>query len=366
MPLARIITRFPEHTSTLSQQLQLEGYGVEITAPGELHSQPADLEIDFTLCNPAEAMERASRRAAELSADVVVAPGILELAMQSEAAPVELQPEPEVVAQPEPEPVPMEVASVEIIPSGPVPMQPAEEELTHDLPSYNPYFARNLGEQLREALTGLGAAAIELRKRLAGHLRAAAGNLAGRALEYQAQVKQKAAERQAAREQQRAEIASVQAEAQEPAVANLPAQEQSEPQLVPGPQPIPAVATVQQTPGAVRTPPSAPRQNVVRKRHASLQLRGIFTGAVAASILFILGLVLANVHQQSPLPPRMTQTSVELYLSSLKEQGYACASRQQLSEWESQVKAAESNLSFNENKKLHLMATRLWKRIATK
>ena len=314
MPLARIITRFPEHTSTLSQQLQLEGYGVEITAPGELHSQPADLEIDFTLCNPAEAMERASRRAAELSADVVVAPGFLELAMQSEAALVGLQPEPEVVPQPEPEPVPMEMASVENIPSGPVPMQPAEEELSHQLPSYNPYFARNLGTQLREALTGLGAAAIELRKRLSGRLRTAAGNIASRALEYQAQMKQKAAERQAAKEQQRAEIASVQAEAQEPTVANLPAQEQPEPQLVPGPQPIPAVATVQQTPGAVRTPPSAPRQNVVRKRRASLQLRGIFTGAAAASILFIVGLVLANVHQQSPLPPRMTQTSVEQHL----------------------------------------------------
>src|SRR5436305_2830677 len=158
MPLARIITRFHEHTSTLSQQLQLEGYGVEITAPGELHSQPADLEIDFALCNPSEAMERASRRAAELGADVVVAPGVLELAMQSEAAPVGLQPEPDVVQQPEPEPVPMEMASVETIPSGPVPMQPAEEELSHDLPSYNPYFARNLGEQLREAFTGLGAA----------------------------------------------------------------------------------------------------------------------------------------------------------------------------------------------------------------
>jgi ribonuclease HII len=48
----------------------------------------------------------------------------------------------------------------------------------------------------------------------------------------------------------------------------------------------------------------------------------------------------------------------------LKEQGYACASREQLSAWESEVKAAESKLSINENKKLHLMATRLWKRLA--
>jgi len=49
---------------------------------------------------------------------------------------------------------------------------------------------------------------------------------------------------------------------------------------------------------------------------------------------------------------------------SLKEAGYACCSRDQLSAWESKMKAAEPQLSFNENKKLHLAATRLWKRIA--
>lgn len=49
---------------------------------------------------------------------------------------------------------------------------------------------------------------------------------------------------------------------------------------------------------------------------------------------------------------------------SLKEQGYACTSREQLSAWESEMKGAEEKLSFNENKKLHLMSSRLWKRIA--
>src|SRR6059036_912007 len=53
----------------------------------------------------------------------------------------------------------------------------------------------------------------------------------------------------------------------------------------------------------------------------------------------------------------------DLYYS-LKEQGYLCCSRDQLSLWESKMKAAETQLSFNENKKLHLMATRLWKRMA--
>jgi ribonuclease HII len=53
----------------------------------------------------------------------------------------------------------------------------------------------------------------------------------------------------------------------------------------------------------------------------------------------------------------------DLYYA-FKERGYACGSREELSEWEKEMKAAESQLSFNENKKLHLMATRLWKRMA--
>jgi ribonuclease HII len=55
----------------------------------------------------------------------------------------------------------------------------------------------------------------------------------------------------------------------------------------------------------------------------------------------------------------------ELYYS-LKQQGYTCASRAELSEWELKVKAAVEDLSVNEAKKLHLMATRLWKRMAGK
>ena len=53
----------------------------------------------------------------------------------------------------------------------------------------------------------------------------------------------------------------------------------------------------------------------------------------------------------------------DLYYS-LKQEGYSCAGRVELSEWESKVKIAAASLSLNENKKLHLMATRLWKRMA--
>jgi ribonuclease HII len=53
----------------------------------------------------------------------------------------------------------------------------------------------------------------------------------------------------------------------------------------------------------------------------------------------------------------------ELYYD-LKNRGYACVSRSSLSLWETEMKAAEPNLSVNENKKLHLLATRLWKRLS--
>ena len=54
----------------------------------------------------------------------------------------------------------------------------------------------------------------------------------------------------------------------------------------------------------------------------------------------------------------------DLYYS-LKEQGYACKSRRELGEWEAKMKRAAESLSIIENKKLHLMAGRLWKRMTS-
>ena len=52
----------------------------------------------------------------------------------------------------------------------------------------------------------------------------------------------------------------------------------------------------------------------------------------------------------------------DLYYA-LKQRGYAATSRAELSDWESAVKAASPSLSINENKKLHLLTGRLWKRM---
>ena len=53
----------------------------------------------------------------------------------------------------------------------------------------------------------------------------------------------------------------------------------------------------------------------------------------------------------------------ELYYS-LKAQGYAATRREELARWETAMKAAAESLSVNENKKLHLLAGRLWKRFS--
>jgi hypothetical protein len=313
MPLARIITRFPEHTGTLSQQLQLEGYSVEIASPGEIHPQPADLEIDFSLCNPTEALSQASRRATELGADVVVASGVLELAMQTAEGP-------EVTTQYETQIAPVEAMSAETIPAEPVMTQPAREEFSPELPPYNPYFARNLGTQLREALNGLRAAAMAFRKRLAEHLKAAiastrarmaaaktnisaaTASLASRTQQGSSPVEQSLMEQQTTPEQQVVEISRL--EPLQPSAAEVPVQQQPEPTVV-------AMPPVQQPSPAIPAVAAARRSPAMRLRRAPLQFRGIFTGAAAASVLFAVGLLLANVHQQSPFPTSMTQPSVE-------------------------------------------------------
>ena len=43
MPLARIFTRYPDRTADLSNQLQQQGYTVEVASPDQAHLAPADL-----------------------------------------------------------------------------------------------------------------------------------------------------------------------------------------------------------------------------------------------------------------------------------------------------------------------------------
>jgi hypothetical protein len=98
MPLARIFTRNPEGTADLSGQLRQQGYTVEVARPDQTNLAPADLEIEFEVCERADVLNRAADLAAELDADVAVSPGVLKPAAQP-------SPEPVMAVQPVPEPV---------------------------------------------------------------------------------------------------------------------------------------------------------------------------------------------------------------------------------------------------------------------
>jgi len=88
MPLARILTRNPERTAELSSQLKQQGYSVEVARPDQANLAPADLEIEFEICERADVLDRAADLANELGADVAVAPGILQMAPKPAAEPV--------------------------------------------------------------------------------------------------------------------------------------------------------------------------------------------------------------------------------------------------------------------------------------
>jgi hypothetical protein len=77
MALARIFSRYPEQTTTLSQQLQQQGYRVEVLSPEQAPTTVADLEIQLEVCDPVDVLRRAAELATRLRADIVIAPGAL-------------------------------------------------------------------------------------------------------------------------------------------------------------------------------------------------------------------------------------------------------------------------------------------------
>ncbi|HEY6309108.1 MAG TPA: hypothetical protein VI488_21910 [Candidatus Angelobacter sp.] len=78
MALARIFSRFPEQTTALSQELQQQGYKVEVLSPDQAPATLADLEIQLEVCDPADVLRRAAELAARLQCDIAVAPGALQ------------------------------------------------------------------------------------------------------------------------------------------------------------------------------------------------------------------------------------------------------------------------------------------------
>src|SRR5438128_2116245 len=60
MALARIITRFPEESRDLIENLRSRGFEVQTESPGKTSPQPADLEITIEECDAEEALQRAT------------------------------------------------------------------------------------------------------------------------------------------------------------------------------------------------------------------------------------------------------------------------------------------------------------------
>jgi hypothetical protein len=90
MPLARILTRFPEQAGALSQELRQHGYTVEFSNPEAPGNAPADLEIDFEICAEPDAVGRATQLADQFHADVAISPGVLQEVPMERETPVEV------------------------------------------------------------------------------------------------------------------------------------------------------------------------------------------------------------------------------------------------------------------------------------
>jgi hypothetical protein len=76
MPLARIITRFPESSKSLAAELKARGFDVETTSPEAFPSELADLELRVEECSAEEALRRATQPG-EPERSVLVASGTI-------------------------------------------------------------------------------------------------------------------------------------------------------------------------------------------------------------------------------------------------------------------------------------------------
>jgi len=192
---------------------------------------------------------------------------------------------------------------------------------------------RTLAERLRPAFgSGL--------TKLKNEVSSTGGTIAERAREYQEKIKSRAAEARVARKQRLAEIERQRAESAErmeqdhpPAPENpLPAQQQL--QIAQQAEREKRLAEMERLRAEAReqvaalerarmaaeaehrklqqqSEPSTGRRFARNLRPQSSQLRGVFTGAAAASVLFIVGMLLANFHPSTPLPVNVTNSSME-------------------------------------------------------
>jgi hypothetical protein len=361
MPLARILTINPEGAAAFSLELQQMGFQVEVVNPNDQYLCPADLEIELAICDQQQVLGRAAAIAAQLQAEVVVFPGAIPPLPRPVAA--ELASEPadlteveasadvpgtimEIPIQRQPEPVShlMESAlstSAQEEAAGPTAsaFSALAERLRNRLQQFRSAVAsglarlttaasstgstvagqaRDLQERLRLSLAQAHAAReqrLAERKKLQLEAAQRASELERKRrkeLEVAAAARQVELQRvQAEKEKRFAEMERVRVEASEQAAALERARLAVQAQDVQD-QDKDAKDRDRDQPSQYQKPPRPARQKPAQAAGARKgQLRGAFAGAVAASFLFLVGMVLANFRSIIPLSRSLTNGSVE-------------------------------------------------------
>jgi len=336
MPLARILTFLPEDATPLVDQLHRLGFQVEVANPNDPQLAPADLEIEFAVCDQQQVLARAAAIAAQLQAEVVVFPGAL---------PPLPKPTP-VIAE-----VPVSVDATREIVSPPPPQYqnealPDRHEFELQLPAETRFDhiagkLRKLGGHVAAGCSRLGASVRSGMQRLKPvvgsglatlktRVSSTSSAVANRTREYQERIKLRAAEARVARKQRLAEIARQRTEAADQASSLQPQQPDATATRQEQLQSIQAerekrlaemdrlraeareqVAALERARLAAEAEHQLSQQQhseqPVRQRRLRAerpqpsQLRGVLAGAAAASVLFIVGILLANFHAITPL-----------------------------------------------------------------
>src|SRR5262249_17807815 len=299
------------------------------------HYSVADLEIEFAICDQQQVLARAAAIATQLQAEIVVFPGAIPPTPKTVQPPVEVPAAAPEHAEVQPvesrEPTPQR--HPDQVPVGHVvePEPEGEPLLTK--------FGEGLRKSGKQAVSILGGAGEKLLggwqrskpvlanglARVKNRASSTGSALAARTREFQERRRLRAARLRTTREQQRVEsmqrAATLEQERQKQSEQALAARQQEVQQMrverekrldevegvrAESNEQVAAVEHArlaaeaqhqqfqrQQAEPARPTPAKAPRPS---------QLRGVFTGAAAAAILFIAGMLLANFHGSSPLP----------------------------------------------------------------
>ena len=342
MPLARILTLVPEATSPLVAELRRMGFTVEVADPNQEQPDPADLEIEFAVCDQQQVLGRAAAIAAQLRAEVVVFPDVIP--PLPKATPV--------VAE-----VPVAVTALPEVPAAPPQQQNRyveEEEREFGLQLPAGTWLSGMGEKLRTLGQRTASRCRTLIERfrpavgsgltkIKNGVSSTSGTIAERAREYQEKIKSRAAEARVARklrveeiERQRAENAERTAmmEQDHPLAPENPLSAEQQLQIAQQVERQKRLADMERLRAEAReqvaalerarmaaeaehrklkqqSEPSPGRRFARNLRPQSSQLKGVFTGAAAATVLFMVGMLLANFHPTTPLPVNMTNSSME-------------------------------------------------------